>query len=89
MASEEILLLSIVTIASAVAALEAEKISRAIVALAIWSGAVGLIFLDVGANYAAVYELLLYGGVLIVLFMVAASFTEQEEPQSSEEAGSS
>ncbi|MFX0117477.1 MAG: hypothetical protein ACFFB3_23220 [Candidatus Hodarchaeota archaeon] len=88
MASEEILLLSIVAIASAIAALEAEKISRAIVALAIWSGALGFIFLHVGANYAAVYELLLYGGVLIVLFMVAASFTEHEEAQSSEEASS-
>ncbi|MHA2273733.1 MAG: hypothetical protein ACXACI_17940 [Candidatus Hodarchaeales archaeon] len=88
MASEEILLLSLVSVASALAALEVERISRAIVALAIWSGAIGFIFLHVGANYAAVYMLLLYGGVLIVLFMVAASFAEHEKPQSKKEAGS-
>jgi hypothetical protein len=67
MASEEILLLSLVSVAAALSALEVERISRAIVALAIWSGAIGFIFLHVGANYAAVYMLLLYGGVLIVL----------------------
>lgn len=69
------------TIATAVAALEAKKISRAIIALALSSIGVGSIFLYVGANYAAVYEYLVYGGVLIILFMIAAAFTEEESKE--------
>ena len=72
MASIEILLLSIFTIAMAIAALETEKVSRAIIALALSSVGIGLIFLLLGANYAAMFEFLLYGGVLIILFMAVA-----------------
>ena len=79
MASIEILLLAIFTMATAIAALEAEKVSRAIVALALSSIGIGLIFLLLGANYAAVFEFLLYGGVLVILFMAVASFTEDKE----------
>ncbi|NHJ01065.1 MAG: hypothetical protein EAX86_02935 [Candidatus Heimdallarchaeota archaeon] len=79
MASIEILFLALFTIAMAIAALEAEKISRAIIALALSSVGIGLIFLLLGANYAAVFEFLLYGGVLVILFMAVASFTEDKE----------
>lgn len=79
MASIEILFLAFFTVAMAITALEAEKSSRAIVALALSSISIGLIFLLLGAVYAAVFELLIYGGVLIILFMAVASFTEDPE----------
>jgi NADH:ubiquinone oxidoreductase subunit 6 (subunit J) len=81
MASLEILLLALFTIAMAIAALETEKMSRAIIALALSSVGIGSIFLLVNAYYAAVFEFLLYGGVLIILFMAVASFTEEEEEE--------
>ena len=79
MASIEILFLALFTIGSAIAALEAEKLSRSIIALALSSIGIGSIFLLLGAYYAAVFEFLVYGGVLIILFMAVASFTEKED----------
>lgn len=63
----------------AVAALEVEKLTNGIVLLGLSSVGIGSIFFFVGASYAAVFEFLLYAGVLIVLFMVAASLTEKSE----------
>jgi len=77
MASIEIILFAIFTIVMAVAALEVEKLTTGIVFLALSSVGIGSIFFIVGASYAAVFEFLLYAGVLIVLFMVAASLTEK------------
>ncbi|MFW9996224.1 MAG: hypothetical protein ACFFD4_29555 [Candidatus Odinarchaeota archaeon] len=79
MASFEIILLSIFTIIMAVAALEVEKMSQAIVYLALTAVGVGTIFLYLGAMYAAMFEYLIYGGVLIILFMAAAAFAGKEE----------
>ncbi len=79
MASIEIILFTLFTIAMAVAALEVEKLTNGIVFLALSSVGIGSIFFFVGASYAAVFEFLLYAGVLIVLFMVAASLTETSE----------
>lgn len=79
MASIEIILFALFTIAMAVAALEVEKLTSGIVFLALSSVGVGSIFFLVGASYAAVFEFLLYAGVLIVLFMVAASLTEKSK----------
>ncbi|MHA1214428.1 MAG: hypothetical protein ACTSPG_03985 [Candidatus Hodarchaeales archaeon] len=84
MASLEILILAFFTIAMAIAALEAEKLSRGIIALALSSIGIGSIFLLLGANYAAIFEYLLYGGVLIILFMAIASFTEEKESKTEE-----
>ena len=79
MASIEIILFALFTIAMAVAALEVEKLTSGIVFLALSSVGIGSIFFLVGASYAAVFEFLLYAGVLIVLFMVAASLTEKSK----------
>ncbi len=76
MASIEIILFALFTIVMAVAALEVEKLTNGILLLALSSVGIGSIFFLVGANYAAVFEFLLYAGVLIVLFMIAASLTE-------------
>jgi NADH:ubiquinone oxidoreductase subunit 6 (subunit J) len=64
------------TITMTVAAIEAENITRSILFLALSSVGIGSIFFLVGANYAAVFEFVLYAGVLIVLFIVASSLTE-------------
>lgn len=79
MASFEILFLSIFTIIMAIAALETKKMSQAIVYLALTAVGVGTIFLYLGAMYAAMFEYLIYGGVLIILFMAAAAFSGEEE----------
>lgn len=83
--SIEILILALFTIAMAVAAIESEKISRAIVFLALASIGVGSIFLIVGALYAAMLEYFMYGGALIILFMVAASFTKDKKEDETDE----
>ncbi|MHA2298311.1 MAG: NADH-quinone oxidoreductase subunit J [Candidatus Hodarchaeales archaeon] len=83
MASLEIIIIAFFTIAMAIAALETEKPSHAIIFLALSSIGIGTIFLLVGAMYAAMFEYLIYAGVLIILFMVVASFTGKEELQES------
>jgi len=77
--SIEILILALFTIITAIVALEAERLSRAIVSLALSSIGIGVIFLLLGATYAGVFELLIYGGVLLILFLVVASFVESED----------
>lgn len=79
MVSVEILLFSIFTIAMAVAALEVENITRSILFLALSSVSIGSMFFLVGASYAALFEFVLYAGVLIILFIIAASLTETSE----------
>ena len=79
MVSLEVLILSIFTMIMAIGALEAEKVSRSIVLLALSSIGLGTIFMFLGATYAALFEYMLYAGVLIILFMVVASFMEEEE----------
>lgn len=69
----------------AVAALEAERLTRSIFFLALSSIGIGSIFLSVGANYAAALEFILYAGILIILFIVAASLTETDKLETNEE----
>ncbi|MFX0061412.1 MAG: hypothetical protein ACFFC7_04435 [Candidatus Hermodarchaeota archaeon] len=85
MVSLEILVLAVFTIIMAIAALETEKISRAIAFLALSAFGIGSIFFVVGAIYAAMLEYFLYGGALVILFMAAASFTKREEEESPNE----
>ena len=79
MASLEILLLALFVIATTIAALESDNLSHAIVFLALSAIGIGGIFFFVGAIYAALFEFLIYGGVLFILFMVMASFTMKKE----------
>ena len=79
MVTIEILFLSIFTMIMAIGALEAEKLSRSIIMLALSSIGLGTIFMVLGATYAALFEYMIYAGVLIILFMVVASFMEEEE----------
>ena len=76
MACVEIIILSGFTVVMALTALETERIIRSILLLALSSVGIGCIFFYVGANYAAVFEFLLYVGILIILFIVTAGLTE-------------
>jgi NADH:ubiquinone oxidoreductase subunit 6 (subunit J) len=82
--SIEILIFALFTIIAAIVALEAERLSRAIVSLALSSIGIGTIFLFLGATYAGLFELLIYGGVLLILFLVVASFVESEDESGSD-----
>ena len=84
--SIEILIFALFTIITAIVALEAERLSRAIVSLALSSIGIGMIFLSLGATYAGLFELLIYGGVLLILFLVVASFVESEDESDKEVA---
>lgn len=81
MVTIEILVLSIFTMIMAIGALEAEKLSRSVVMLALSSIGIGTIFMILGATYAALFQYMLYAGVLIILFMVVASFMEEENKE--------
>ncbi|MFX0182342.1 MAG: NADH-quinone oxidoreductase subunit J [Candidatus Hodarchaeota archaeon] len=85
MVSIEIILISVFIIAMAVVALEVENITRSILFLALSSVGIGSIFFLVGASYAAVFEFVLYAGILIVLFIVASSLTETARVETNEE----
>ena len=81
MASIEILIFALFTMFMAIATLEVEEIGRSIVFLTLSSVGVGTIFIYLGATYAGLFVFVLYAGVLIILFMVVASFTEIEEDE--------
>lgn len=74
-----ILFLFIITITSAFLALELEKRIHAILSMGCSTISVGVLLIYVGANYVGVFHLLIYTGVLTVLFAVSANFLEKEE----------
>jgi NADH:ubiquinone oxidoreductase subunit 6 (subunit J) len=59
-------------------AIEVEKRIIAIVFLGFASFFVGLVFIYVGALYAGIFHLLVYSGVLTVLFAAASNFVESK-----------
>lgn len=74
-----ILFLFIITIASAFLALELEKRIHAILSMGCATISVGVLLIYVGASYVGVFHLLIYTGVLTVLFAASANFLEKEE----------
>jgi NADH:ubiquinone oxidoreductase subunit 6 (subunit J) len=85
MATVEIIFLALFTLVMAIIALEAERISRGIVALALTAFGIGAIYYLVDAIYAALFQLLLYAGVLTVLIMVVASTLTEQSTKKIEE----
>ena len=85
MATVEIIFLALFTLVMAIMALEAEKISRGIVALALTAFGIGAIYYLVDAIYAALFQLLLYAGVLTVLIMVVTSTLTEQSTKKIEE----
>jgi NADH:ubiquinone oxidoreductase subunit 6 (subunit J) len=85
MATIEIFFLALFTLVMAIMALEAEKIARGIAALALSAFGIGAIYYLVDAIYAALFQLLLYAGVLTVLIMVVASTLAEQSTRKTDE----
>jgi NADH:ubiquinone oxidoreductase subunit 6 (subunit J) len=81
--SEIIFILSIVTIIFAYYSLETEDRLHSIVSLGFATISTGCIFLYLGAIYVAVFHLVVYSGVMTVLFAAIAHFVTDEsiEPE--------
>ncbi len=69
----------VIAIVLAVLALDAEQRMLAIISLEGCTVCVGLLFLYVGALYVGVFHLLIYTGVLTVLFAVSSNYLDKEE----------
>ena len=74
-----IFILSIITIIFAFYALEAEDRLHSIVSIGLATISTGTIFLYLGAIYVAVFHLVVYSGVMTVLFAAIAHFLSEDE----------
>lgn len=77
--------LSIITIIFAFYALEAEDRLHSIVSIGLATISTGAIFLYLGAMYVAVFHLVVYSGVMTVLFAAVAHFLPEDEIVTEEE----
>ncbi|MCE7735493.1 MAG: NADH-quinone oxidoreductase subunit J [Candidatus Heimdallarchaeota archaeon] len=80
-----IFILSIITIIFAFYALEAEDRLHSIVSIGLATISTGAIFLFLGAIYVAVFHLVVYSGVMTVLFAAVAHFLPEDEVTSQED----
>ncbi|MCX8204157.1 MAG: NADH-quinone oxidoreductase subunit J [Candidatus Nezhaarchaeota archaeon] len=62
--------LLLLTIASSIAAVEHPRLTRAIAAFLIMSIAIAVLFFLLGAYIAAFFQMLIYAGAVVVLFLV-------------------
>ncbi|MCY3411250.1 MAG: hypothetical protein INQ03_06375 [Candidatus Heimdallarchaeota archaeon] len=74
-----IFVLMILAITSAFFALEFDKRIYAIISLEVSTISIGLILMYINAIYAGLFHLLIYTGVLTVLFAASANFLEYKE----------
>jgi NADH:ubiquinone oxidoreductase subunit 6 (subunit J) len=65
------ILLIILTVVSALLAVELKNLLEAVAAFFIMSVLLAVIFLLMGAFYAAVFQFLVYAGAIVVLLLVA------------------
>ena len=61
------------------ATMEADRRTRAMIGLFVANASVGLIFLYLNAVYAGLFQLLIYAGVLVILFLSTAALLEVQE----------
>ena len=74
-----ILSLLIISISSAFLSLELEKRIHAILSLGLSTICIGLLLIYIGAIFVGIFHLLIYTGVLTVLFASSANFLDKEE----------
>ncbi|MHA2089842.1 MAG: NADH-quinone oxidoreductase subunit J [Candidatus Kariarchaeaceae archaeon] len=82
-----ILILFSTAIISAFLSLESEKRINSLAFMVFSTSLIGILFLYAGALYAGVFQLLVYSGVLTVLFAATSYFLETE-PVSPDTIGS-
>ena len=71
--------LCLVAVVGAFLTLETEKRQRAMIALFVANAAVGLLFMRLNAMYAASFQLLIYAGVLVILFLSTSALLEHHK----------
>ena len=74
-----IFILCVLTIIFAYYSLEAEDRLHSVVSLGLTPISTGAIFLYLGAVYVAVFHLVVYSGVMTVLFAAVAHFMPEDE----------
>jgi NADH:ubiquinone oxidoreductase subunit 6 (subunit J) len=80
-----ILLLSILAIVSSFLAIEVEDRIKSILLLVVFSSVVGIGFIYVGALYSGIFQLLVYSGVITVLFAATAYFVSLGDDTTTQE----
>ncbi len=76
-----IAILCMTALIGAFVTLEAEKRTRAMVGLIVANASIGFVFIALEAFYAGMMQLLIYAGVLTILFLSTASLLENEQDQ--------
>jgi NADH:ubiquinone oxidoreductase subunit 6 (subunit J) len=84
----EIFLIGLITVITAFFSIQSKNNPRSIIFLWMSSVAVGFLLFLFSATYAAVLQWLIYGGVLILLFMTFTAFAGNEPESSTLQDGS-
>ena len=71
----------ILTVILAFLAVELKKILYAVISFAIMCTAIGAIFWILNAPYVAVFQILIYAGAVVAIFLAAIMLTTKKEEQ--------
>jgi len=71
------IILIVLTLIAAIFAVESKEILRAIVGFLVMSLLVAFIFFVLAAYYAAVFQLLIYAGAIVVLLLISFHVIER------------
>lgn len=74
----EIFLL-LVAVGSALASVESRSLVRAIFGLLFFTLSLGFLFLEIGAPHVGIFQILVYSGGLVALFLAVIMLTKRRE----------
>ena len=74
----EILLL-LVAVGSALASVESRSLTRAVFGLLFFTLSLGILFIEVGAPHVGVFQILVYSGGVVALFLAVIMLTRRRE----------
>ena len=73
-----VIVLAVLSAASALLAVEAKRLLNAIISLAVMFACIGIIYWLFLAPYVALFHLLVYGGAVVILLVTAIMFVGGE-----------
>jgi len=73
-----VIVLAVLSVASALLAVEAKRLLNAIISLAVMFACIGIIYWLFLAPYVALFHLLVYGGAVVILLVTAIMFVGGE-----------
>ena len=73
-----VIVLAVLSVASALLAVEAKRLLNAIISLAVMFACIGIIYWLFLAPYVALFHLLVYGGAVVILLVTAMMFVGGE-----------